>query len=309
MDTPYLPAPYVDAPDQPGPGEPSGGGVGRYAEAPYEDDPGGAGPFGDRFAGSGPEMVVFPAGPARAPGTRGGQEDTAARLLYPPPGPPRQARRGAAGHRALIIGAALAAALLAGAVTAWASFGGHQGAAPGARLAGRQATATRDASPRPRRSATPPISAPAPSVPAPTPPAPPGGGAAVVTMAPGLSQAPDAAQVDGFLVSYFTAINAHDYQHYARLLVPARRGQLSAAAFARGYGTTSDTGASIVGISVTGRGVAATVTFTSEQRAAPCADVPGCTYWDITLYLQKQGGTLLIGTPPPRYHAYHHSCP
>jgi hypothetical protein len=128
-------------------------------------------------------------------------------------------------------------------------------------------------------------------------------------MAPGLSQAPDAAQVDGFLVSYFTAINAHDYQQYTRLLVPARRAQLSAAAFARGYGTTTDTSASIVGISATGPGVAATVTFTSEQRAAPGAEATGCTYWDITLYLQKQGGTLLIGNPPAGYHAYHRSCP
>jgi hypothetical protein len=127
-------------------------------------------------------------------------------------------------------------------------------------------------------------------------------------MAPGLSQAPDAAQVDGFLVSYFTAINAHDYQQYVRLLVPARRAQLSAAAFARGYGTTTDTGASIVGISPSGRGVAATVMFTSEQRVAPGAEVSGCTYWDITLYLQRQGGALLIGNPPAGYHAYHRSC-
>ena len=145
--------------------------------------------------------------------------------------------------------------------------------------------------------------APAPSVPAP------GGAQAVVAMAPGLSQAPDAAQVDGFLVSYFTAINSRNYQQYARLLVPARRAQLSAAAFARGYGTTTDTGASLVGISRTGRGVAATVTFTSEQRPAPGADVTSCTYWDITLYLQSQGGALLIGSPPAGYHAYHRSCP
>jgi len=130
----------------------------------------------------------------------------------------------------------------------------------------------------------------------------------MVTMAPGLSQVPDAAQVDGFLVSYFTAINTRDYQQYARLLVPARRAQLTAAAFARGYGTTIDTGASLVGISPTGRGVAATVTFTSQQRAAPGADVTGCTYWDITLYLQRQGGALLIGNPPAGYHAYHRSC-
>ena len=35
-----------------------------------------------------------------------------------------------------------------------------------------------------------------------------------------------------------------------------------------------------------------------------------CTYWDITLYLQRQGGALLIGNPPAGcYHAYHRSCP
>ncbi len=316
-DAPYLPAPYADAPYQPGqyeaapyqpgPREPVRRELDRYGEAPYEDEPSGSDPFGDRFAGGGPETVVFPARPAPAPEPGGEWEDTASRLLYSPPGPPRPAGWRAAGHRAQIISAGLAAvALLVGAVSAWAAFGGHQGAAPGAQLAGRQTTATRQASPEPRGTATP---SPSPSASVPSPQVPRPGSTAVVTMAPGLSQAPDAAQVDGFLVSYFTAINAHDYQQYARLLVPARRAQLSAAAFAQGYGTTTDTGASIVGISPTGRGVAATVTFTSGQRAAPGADGTGCTYWDITLYLQKQGGTLLIGNPPAGYHAYHRSCP
>ena len=127
-------------------------------------------------------------------------------------------------------------------------------------------------------------------------------------MAPGLSQAPEAARVNGFLASYFTAINARDYRQYARLLIPARRAQLTAAGFTRGYGSTTDTGASIVGISPTAHGVAATVTFTSEQRAAPGAGVTSCTYWDITLYLRNRDGTLLIGSPPPAYHAYHRSC-
>jgi hypothetical protein len=191
-----------------------------------------------------------------------------------------------------------AVALLAGGVIAWAGFGQHQGE-PRSQLAGRQTTAAHRASPSTRGRAA----APSASVPAP------GGGATVVTMAPGWSQTPDAAQVDGFLVSYFTAINAHAYQQYERLLIPARRALLTAADFARGYGTTTDTAASIVGLSPTAHGVAATVTFTSQQQAAPGADVTGCTYWDITLYLQRQDGTLLIGNPPPGYHAYHRACP
>ncbi|MGI8445751.1 MAG: hypothetical protein ACR2MP_00895, partial [Streptosporangiaceae bacterium] len=151
--------------------------------------------------------------------------------------------------------------------------------------------------PAPRGSATP-----SPSVPAP------GGAGTVVTMAPGMSQVPDAARVDGFLVSYFAAINTHDYEQYERLLIPARQAQLTAAAFTRGYGTTTDTSASIVGISPTGPGVAVTITFTSQQREAPGADVTACTLWDITLYLQNEAGTLLIGSPPHRYHAYRRSC-
>ena len=187
-------------------------------------------------------------------------------------------------------------ALMAGVIAAWAVFGQHR-AGPGSRLAGRQTTATHRASP--------PVRATPSAAPAVTSPE----GAVVVAMAPGMSQAPDAAQVDGFLVSYFTAINTHDYQQYEQLLVPSRRAGLTAADFARGYGTTTDTGASIVGISPTADGVAATVSFSSEQRTAPSAEVTTCTLWDITLYLRKQDGTLLIGSPPPAYHAYHRSCP
>jgi hypothetical protein len=311
----YLAAPYLAEP-----GYPAERGYGRpsavppewaytaepelYEPEPYGDDLAEPDTYGDVFAGGGPETGAFPARPEPEPepeAEAGAEpEDTVSRLLYSPPG--RARRR--PGHRAQITSAALAAvALLAGVFAAWAAFGHHQ-AGPGSRLAGRQTTAARRASPAPSGRAIPSRSASAsPVAPAPR------GGATVVTMAPGVSQVPDAAQVDGFLVSYFAAINAHDYEQYARLLIPARRARLTPAEFARGYGTTTDTGASIVGISPTGSGVAATVSFTSQQRAAPGADVTGCTYWDITLYLRKQDGGLLIGNPPAAYHAYHHSCP
>ena len=264
------------------------------AGGPTEDDPG-PDAFADRFADGDPETGEFPAWTAPEPEAVP-EEDTASRLLYAPPGRRHRAPR----HRARIAGAVLGTvALLAGVTTAWAMFGQHR-AAPGSRLAGRQTTAARPASPAARAT---PSSSPSPPVPAP------GDGPIVVAMAPGMSQAPDAAQVDGFLVSYFTAINTHDYEQYERLLVPSRRVELTAADFARGYGTTTDTSASIVGISPTAGGVAATVNFTSEQRTAPGADVTTCTLWDITLYLRKQHGTLLIGSPPPAYHAYHRSCP
>ena len=297
----YLPAPHAvedgylaepSYPAEPGYAEEPGYGPAWYEPAPYEEATGPEA-FGDMFARAGPKTSGFP--PWHVPEPEAvPEEDTASRLLYAPPGRPHQAPR----HRARIAGAAAGTvALLAGVITAWAVFGQDR-AGPGPRLAGRQTTATHPASPVAR------------ATPSPSPPVPaPGDGAIVVAMAPGMSQAPDAAQVDGFLVSYFTAINTHDYERYERLLVPSRRAELTAADFARGYGTTTDTGASIVGISPTTGGVAATVTFTSEQRTAPGADVTTCTLWDITLYLRKLNGTLLIGSPPPAYHAYHRSCP
>ena len=299
--TGYLAAPYAaeadylaepSYPAEPGYAEEPGYGPAWYEPAPYEEATGPEA-FGDLFARAGPKTSGFP--PWHVPEPEAvPEEDTASRLLYAPPGRPHQAPR----HRARIAGAVLGTvALLAGVITAWAVFGQDR-AGPGPRLAGRQTTATHRASPGARAT-------PSPSSPVPAP----GDGAIVVAMAPGMSQAPDAAQVDGFLVSYFTAINTHDYERYERLLVPSRRAELTAADFARGYGTTTDTGASIVGISPTTGGVAATVSFTSEQRTAPGADVTTCTLWDITLYLRNQDGTLLIGSPPPAYHAYHRSCP
>jgi len=281
---------------------------------PYRPAPSGGVPpelaeFGDLFAGA-PETGPFPTLTAPEPGAGEERDDTASRLLYPPPGP----RRRAAGHRAKVTTATLAAvAVLAGLAIAWTAFGRHHVTA-GTRLAGHQTAATGQASPAPRARTTPsatPSGSPAGS-PAGTPTAPgpaPSGAAALVTMAPGVSQVPDSAQVDGFLVSYFAAINAHDYQQYAGLLSPGRREQLTAADFARGYGTTTDTAASVVGISATGPAVAATVTFTSRQQSVPGADITGCTRWEITLYLRKHDGTLLIGTPPVAYHAYQSACP
>lgn len=302
---PCGPDRYDADPDEPGPYAPALDATDLYAtdlddtdfDEPgldaYGDDPSRPEAFADLFAGGGPETGAFPALMAPQPEAAAEPEDPAG-LLYPVPGPPRRA----AGRRAQIISAALAAvALLAGAAVAWTAFGQPQ-AVPGARLAGRGTAASHRARPAPPGHGTP-----SPPVPAP------GGAAAVVSMAPGVSQAPDAAQVNGFLVSYFTAINAHNYPRYAGLLIPARRAQLTAADFAQGYGTTTDTGASLVGISVTGHQVAATVTFTSQQRAAPGANVASCTYWDITLYLRTRAGGLLIGNPPAGYHAYHHSCP
>jgi len=114
--------------------------------------------------------------------------------------------------------------------------------------------------------------------------------------------------VKSLLVSYLTAINDHDFGQYARLLIRRERQRLTAAGFASGYLSTSDSNATLVGISATGQDVAATVTFTSKQNPVPGMGITGCTNWDITLYLRQHGSGFRIDTPPPGYHAYDHSC-
>ncbi len=130
---------------------------------------------------------------------------------------------------------------------------------------------------------------------------------ATVTLAPGMGADPAAGPVRNLLVSYFTAINEHRFSQYAQSFLPPRRPQLSAAAFAAGYGSTTDTGITVVSITAGSHGLAATVTFTSTRRARG-ANVTACTDWDITLFLGRHGQGYLIGAPPPSYHAYHHAC-
>lgn len=241
------------------------------------------------------------------------------RLHYPSADP----YRASAGRRAQLISAVLAAvALLAGGVTAWTAFGQHHRMASGAQLSSSSQTtgAARAAtpSPRPAHSGRPgtasPSSAPSASTgrastgPASTGPASPGGGFTVL-IAPGLSHNPAAKQVDGLLMTYFTAINTHNFQQYASTFLPSIRHQLSAASFASGYKTTRDSSASLVGLGTSaGHRLAATVTFSSTQKPVPSQGVTGCTYWAITLFLGKHGNGFLIGPEPSGYHPFQHAC-
>jgi hypothetical protein len=127
-------------------------------------------------------------------------------------------------------------------------------------------------------------------------------------MSPAVSQNLAAPEVEGVLESYFTAINTHDFAQYANLFIPGLRQSLTAAEFASGYQSTTDSHALLVAISATGPDVAAVVTFTSMQKPAPSAGVTACTHWNITLYLQQNGSGLLIGPPPAGYHAAEQPC-
>jgi hypothetical protein len=109
--------------------------------------------------------------------------------------------------------------------------------------------------------------------------------------------------------SYFTAINAHDYQAYISLLSPRLAANYSATDFANGYGSTVDSAATLTGITDQGGGEAATVSFTSHQN--PSQSVNGqdsCDLWTITLYMVPSGSSYVEVHAPAGYAASYQAC-
>ena len=112
-----------------------------------------------------------------------------------------------------------------------------------------------------------------------------------------------------FLDEYFNAINTHNYQEYLSLLDAQEQQNETPAAFRAGFRTTTDSDATLVGLTSTGTGlVAASITFTSHQAPADSATHTSCTSWDITLYLGMQGGGYVMQLPPPGYKASYRAC-
>jgi hypothetical protein len=235
-----------------------------------------------------------------------------------PLGDPRATRdvetSGPSGRRTKIFAAVAALVAVAAAVTAW-QIHGHT-----ARLAagtahrptagtGQTGTAGSLQPESPAQSPVPspggsqsesPITSPSPSTTV---------GSNAVAIAPGVSQQSGSQQIAAFLESYFEAINDHNYQEYSSLFDPQIRQGLTAGAFNSGYRSTTDSGATLVGIAATDAGdIAASVTFTSHQNPADSPDHTGCTDWNITLFLEQQGGGYLIGQPPHGYHASSQPC-
>jgi hypothetical protein len=130
-----------------------------------------------------------------------------------------------------------------------------------------------------------------------------------VSVAPGAEGDPDVQPVTALLQNYFTAINQHDYSAYANLLASSMGQQNPSSVFASGYGSTTDTDATLTAISATNSAdLAATVTFTSYQQPTESPDNSACDNWTITLYLVPDGSSYLITTPPSSYHAKYSAC-
>ncbi len=130
-----------------------------------------------------------------------------------------------------------------------------------------------------------------------------------VAVAPSAAGSAALPQVTALLRRYFSAINAHDYAAYAQLLDAQVLVRTPASAFDSGYGSTTDSGEMLTGVSPTDSGgLAAAVTFTSRQQPSDSPDHSACDNWSITLYLVPDGAGYLIGLPPAGYQASYTSC-
>ena len=128
----------------------------------------------------------------------------------------------------------------------------------------------------------------------------------IVSVSQALARRADAQQVAGFLDSYFAAVNHREYLEYSSLF--ERWHHLTRAEFDRGYRTTHDSSALLVGLSSSQDALIAAVTFTSHQAPTASPNHASCTTWRIVLYLRRSGGVYLIAPPPSGYHATYHGC-
>jgi hypothetical protein len=225
------------------------------------------------------------------------------RGALPAAGVPRSGGRTPRREIRVFIVAAAAVVVLGVAGGAFALAGGHGQAGAGNQLTGRASTG---ATPSAAGRQTP--ASPAPTIATPSAGHATGHRAVTVAVAAGAALNPAAPQVIALLDRYFTAINTHDYAEYAGVLDRQRRRHETAASFRSGYASTTDSHATLTGISATGSGVAASVTFTSHQKPAKSPDHSSCNRWAITLYLVRHGTGYLIETPPSGYLASYQAC-
>ncbi|HEX4258500.1 MAG TPA: hypothetical protein VH089_25660 [Streptosporangiaceae bacterium] len=131
-----------------------------------------------------------------------------------------------------------------------------------------------------------------------------------VAVSSSVADNPDANSVTEFLAQYFSAINSHDYQAYVTLLGSQEQASFTESQFEDGYGSTTDSAETLTGISTAANGdTEATVAFTSNQNASQSVDQSEtCTDWDVSLFLENDGTSYLIDSPPPGYRAAHSPC-
>ncbi|HEX4093885.1 MAG TPA: hypothetical protein VHZ33_34645 [Trebonia sp.] len=111
------------------------------------------------------------------------------------------------------------------------------------------------------------------------------------------------------LTHYFQGINTHNYTEYQSAHNATEQAAESESTFKSGYGSTSDSGMTLVSLESTADGgESATVTFTSHQAAGTGIDGSSCNNWQLTFFLVPQGTDYLIGAPPSGYKPIYSDC-
>jgi serine-type D-Ala-D-Ala carboxypeptidase/endopeptidase (penicillin-binding protein 4) len=111
------------------------------------------------------------------------------------------------------------------------------------------------------------------------------------------------------LSRYFQGINTHNYAEYQSAHNPKEQATEPESAFDSGYGSTEDSGMTLISLqSTAGGGESATVTFTSRQAAGSSIDGSACNNWRVTYFLVPQGAGYLIGPSPAGYKPTYSDC-
>ena len=131
----------------------------------------------------------------------------------------------------------------------------------------------------------------------------------LVGVGPGVASNATASAVETTLNVNFEGINAHDYAEYQSARTPGEQATESQSAFTFGYGSTSDSGITLVSLASDSHGgEAATVTFTSHQAAGTGIDGSSCNDWKLIYDMVPQGSGYLIGPTPSGYQPSHSDC-
>jgi hypothetical protein len=115
--------------------------------------------------------------------------------------------------------------------------------------------------------------------------------------------------VETTLSRYFHGINTHNYTEYQSAHNPHEQATEPESAFDSGYGSTEDSGMTLISLQSTADGgESATVTFTSRQDAGSSIDGSACNNWRVTYFLVPEGTGYLIGPAPAGYKPTYSDC-
>jgi D-alanyl-D-alanine carboxypeptidase/D-alanyl-D-alanine-endopeptidase (penicillin-binding protein 4) len=251
------------------------------------------------YAGSGQAAAAYPPSSQPAPG-------------YPPPrppygsqpGPPPGGRRSSGGRKAAFTLVVVLVMLAAGG-----------GAYALVSRSSKQNTTQPPASPTAASSAGPTAQSSASTSASPT-----GGGSpsaaasasapsGLVSVAAGVASNGAEPAVQTTLGRYFQGINDHNYAEYQSAHNAQEQATEPKSAFGTGYGSTEDSGMTLVALQSTADGgESATVTFTSRQAAAASIDGSACNNWRVTYFLVPHGAGYLIGPAPAGYKPTYSDC-